>query len=1137
MQEVVGIVAFGQDLEDRYPNEISDVKFLYVNIRGLTDSKYTEIASKLKENEIIMLTETQLKIDKLKHDDGVIRLNSMRDMQDKKGGGLEIIVRKDFCCKLEYAKINTHSKDILHVKMKIGPEIMDIILVYFLVNKKENEKVNRETYNEISRIVRSCQDKLILLGDFNGHLSELGHHVENFNGRIVKDLMNDNDLTLMNMDPMCEGLYTWQMGTHKSVIDYVLVNGDTYGLITEMKIDEECEIFDLSDHKMISLNLKIKHKKKVEEGIIKRRYISTKPEDLNKFRNKIEEVIAGEEDSVTSIPQLNQIIDRCAKETLQKTYTKKKINQKIEPPWMNREIKLAIERRQYFNRNRRIARNILTKEHLNQEYLEQKNLVQRMVNKAITNHEIKKTVEIRNDSSRKKMWQNINKLRGKENNENNQLYDETKKIIENQSEIKEKIFETWRPLYQKEENEIHMSWNLEERENYVELLERNTFNIEVENENIEIPINLREHYEMAFNIGETINPMSKIEIHNEDIERTIRRMKNKKAAGPDGIKIEIYKEVIKIPNIRDLLTKLLQNILEGQEVPDSWKKSITKLIPKTSKPTAKDFRPIALTDNTYKICCSVIKDHIEEHILRRDLHKDQQNGFIKNRRIEDNLTIINFCVNYTFRTGQKLFLASIDYSKAFDSINRRELINVLKYYKMHPEVIDLIVRIYDLDSTELFYGDINIGNISIKNGIRQGCTVSALLFRLATYIIITELEKRPGFKFRDFRVNCLFFADDSIIIEKTEEDLRRTLDILSGESSKLGLEINKNKSKILIFNSKEQPQEIQGIPVVNSLKYLGITLGNSRNIYEEHKKVIIQKAQRMANLTHAIIHKSVNKVIIGTTYWKQVILPSILYGSAVIVYNKEDILKLQRIENSVHRKILGAQRFAPIVTLRGEVGASLMESRIMREKVTYLAYATNSPNEILKRVIQELRDGRFKWYTQIEDYMNQLKIEQIQNMSKEDIKQKVYELDTERWKKEMEELSSINVYKRFKHEINQYPYQNSPKYNLLYKMRSNTLNLEIRKRHVGGPTLCKLCESADEDMNHFLIHCRSLATTRQEIRELQSPVMEDEDYVIGDILFREVEMERRLDVIARMWNQRGKIIEELEEAANSRQAC
>ena len=88
---------------------------------------------------------------------------------------------------------------------------------------------------------------------------------------------------------------------------------------------------------------------------------------------------------------------------------------------------------------------------------------------------------------------------------------------------------------------------------------------------------------------------------------------------------------------------------------------------------------------------------------------------------------------------------------------------------------------------------------------------------------------------------------------------------------------------------------------MNSLKYLGITLGNSRNIYEEHKKVIIQKAQRMANLTHAIIHKSVNKVIIGTTYWKQVILPSILYGSAVIVYRvgRKNVSTFSKFHNSV----------------------------------------------------------------------------------------------------------------------------------------------------------------------------------------------------------------------------------------------
>lgn len=41
-----------------------------------------------------------------------------------------------------------------------------------------------------------------------------------------------------------------------------------------------------------------------------------------------------------------------------------------------------------------------------------------------------------------------------------------------------------------------------------------------------------------------------------------------------------------------------------------------------------------------------------------------------------------------------------------------------------------------------------------------------------------------------------------------------------------------------------------------------------------------------------------------------------------------EIQKLQTMENSVYRKILGAPKFAQACTLRGEVGASSMKTRI-----------------------------------------------------------------------------------------------------------------------------------------------------------------------------------------------------------------
>ena len=663
------------------------------------------------------------------------------------------------------------------------------------------------------------------------------------------------------------------------------------------------------------------------------------------------------------------------------------------------------------------------------------------------------------------------------------------------------MLNTWNKIYKKEENLIHQVWNEEIRNDYE--MERNagTFNIDVGDEVITIPINLREHYDMAFGITEVIENMDELNIKQDKVLNVIRKMKNKKCPGPDKMKIEIYKEITKDLDILKLMTKTFNKLLEEGNPPESWTKSITKMIQKKTKPTAKDWRPIALTDCTYKIFMSVIRDSIEDHICSGDLQKDQQSGFTKKRRIEDNLIMLNYCVEGTYRVGGELYIAAIDYSKAFDSINRKHMIETLKNYKIDPAVINVIARIYSQDSTTIHLREDFREEIEIGNGIRQGCTGSTVLFKLVTFMIIKELEKEIGYKFRDLHINCLFFADDGIIIEQSEERLIKTLGIMNDVSKKFGLEINKNKSNILIFNSRNRINNICDIPVVEEIKYLGVFICNKRNIFTAHKHKMMQKAQRMANLTYSVIYKSVNKVLIGSTFWKNVVLPSILFGSSIIIFNQEDIKKLQRIENAVLRKILGAQRFAPIATLRGEVGSSLMESRIMKEKISYLKYAENSDNQMLRRVMVELREGQYKWFKQVESYMIEVNIRNIGEESKETIKKKIYEYDTRKWREEMETKSSLHIYKNWKKEIKQSPYRNNFQSVLLFKLRSNTLNLEVRNRFKGESTICKMCNEDEEDLFHFMLHCRMLQDIRINRIELQRPIGENEEATVGDFLF------------------------------------
>merc|ERR1719206_1158107 len=136
-----------------------------------------------------------------------------------------------------------------------------------------------------------------------------------------------------------------------------------------------------------------------------------------------------------------------------------------------------------------------------------------------------------------------------------------------------------------------------------------------------------------------------------------------------------------------------------------------------------------------------INRDFENHLLRNNLIKDNQTGFTQGGRLEYNLFIIQYLVEKAFINKNKLFLIAIDFKKAFDSIDRSKLIKTLIKYKIHPNIIDTIAKVYSGDHTFIDFEDNSREKIEISGGIRQGCTVSATLFKLVTYGIMNRLEK------------------------------------------------------------------------------------------------------------------------------------------------------------------------------------------------------------------------------------------------------------------------------------------------------------------------------------------------------------------------------------------------------------
>ena len=115
------------------------------------------------------------------------------------------------------------------------------------------------------------------------------------------------------------------------------------------------------------------------------------------------------------------------------------------------------------------------------------------------------------------------------------------------------------------------------------------------------------------------------------------------------------------------------------------------MIPKTRHPKAKDLRLIALTNVGYKLMMSVIRNSLEDRIIKNRLAKETQAGFTE-KRIGNNIFLLN-CIEKSFKMKKPLIVTSIDFAKAYDSIN-------------------------------------------VTSGIRQGgCTVSTTLFKLITVLL------------------------------------------------------------------------------------------------------------------------------------------------------------------------------------------------------------------------------------------------------------------------------------------------------------------------------------------------------------------------------------------------------------------
>ena len=148
------------------------------------------------------------------------------------------------------------------------------------------------------------------------------------------------------------------------------------------------------------------------------------------------------------------------------------------------------------------------------------------------------------------------------------------------------------------------------------------------------------------------------------MKKVKEKLKTDKSAELDGLRAELYKELIKDRRAIEKLTASYKKVLEKKRELTEWKKSKTIMIPIKNRPTETELRPIAMTDVSYKILISLIGREIENHVAENKIEKFEQAGFTKDGNILNNLFILRECVEETYRKKEQMVAIAIDFKEA-----------------------------------------------------------------------------------------------------------------------------------------------------------------------------------------------------------------------------------------------------------------------------------------------------------------------------------------------------------------------------------------------------------------------------------------------------------------------------------------
>lgn len=394
------------------------------------------------------------------------------------------------------------------------------------------------------------------------------------------------------------------------------------------------------------------------------------------------------------------------------------------------------------------------------------------------------------------------------------------------------------------------------------------------------------------------------EISGQEIQAALKQMKNRKSPGEDRVTSEMMKigGAVVEKSLRILLNKCLR---EGK-IPNEWQNAeVILLFKKGDNTNIENYRPVSLLSHLYKLLTKIITNRLTNKF--GSYQPVEQAGFRRGFGTIDHLQTIRTLIEKTTEYNVPLYLAFVDFHKAFDSIETWAFLQAMDDARIDSRYTNLLKNIYDNATFHVKINeDLKTAKIKVNRGVRQGDTVSPKLFTLALENVFKSLQwEMKGVNIDGSYLSHLRFADDIVLMSSDIQELNDMIRQLNDASKNVGLEMNISKTK-MISNTKERVY-IDGKEIEKVEEY--VYLGHTIRVGKENQTAEIGRRIRLTwsafGKMRYIFKNSGIPINLKRKVFDTCILPVATYGLETMAMTKKTAERLRVMQRAMERAMLG----------------------------------------------------------------------------------------------------------------------------------------------------------------------------------------------------------------------------------------